>query len=319
MTVAEPTKSKLMRVKRALPWLVGVVIIVVIATHVPFAQFRASIGKGPHLRLIAAEIVMAFIALCTDSLATWIGLLAAHIRWSLPRVIAVKGATYLLLVINYAVGQGGFGYYLYRAGEPALKAAGTTLFLLGTNLATLLLLTLGVWIATGGVSGAPAAMWWLLVIGSAGFGVYLILIKLRFPYLARRELLAPLFDAGLRGHALAVLGRIPHVVVIVLAYWVAMRAWGLQVPFMAAAVLMPAVALAGVLPISPAGLGTAQAALVFFFADYAPGATPDARSAAVLAFGIVHFVYALGSTLLMGLCCLPFSKRAPLVEAPAST
>lgn len=310
--MAEPTKSRLAALRGALPWIVGVVIVVVIVTHVPFAQFRSSIGHGPHLRLAATEIGLAFIALCTDSLATWIGLIAAHIRWPLPRVIAVKGATYLLLVINYAVGQGGFGYYLFRAGEPALKAAGTTLFLLGTNLATLLLLTLGVWLATGGVHGAPPAMWWMIVIGSAAFGVYLIIIQLRLAFLARRELLAPLFNAGLRGHALAVVGRIPHVVVIVLSYWVAMRAWGLEIPFTAAVVLMPAVALAGVLPISPAGLGTAQAALVYFFADYAPGATPDARSAAVLAFGIVHFVYALTATLLMGLCCVPFSKRIPL-------
>jgi len=318
--MAEPTKSsKLAALRRALPWVVGVVIIVVIATHVPFAQFRDSIGKGPHLRLALAEIIMAFVALSTDSFATWVGLRAAHVRWNLPRVVAVKGATYLLQLINYAVGQGGLGYYLYRAGEPPLRAAGVTLFLLGTNLATLLLLTFGVWLTTGGVTNAPPAMWWFLVAGTVGFGLYLVVIALRFPFLARRDLLTPLFQSGLRGHALAVVGRIPHVIVIVLAYWVAMRAWGLDVPFRAAAVLMPAVALAGVLPISPAGLGTAQAALVFFFADYAPGATPDARSAAMLAFGIVHFVYAIAATLIIGLCCLPFTKRIPLALPQART
>jgi len=120
--------------------------------------------------------------------------------------------------------------------------------------------------------------------------------------LARRPLLAPLFDAGIRGHALAMLGRLPHVSVMVLGHWAAMRAWGIPVPLGLGVTIMPLVVIASVLPISPAGLGTTQAALVYFLQDHA-------AKSVVLAFGVVHFVYGIAASLLVGLVCAPFARR----------
>jgi uncharacterized membrane protein YbhN (UPF0104 family) len=108
--------------------------------------------------------------------------------------------------------------------------------------------------------------------------------------------------------------RLPHIAVIVLGHWVAMVAWGIEVPFIAGLTIMPAVVIASVLPISPAGLGTTQAAVVFFFGSYAAGATSDERTAAVLAFAIVHFVYGVLASLAVGFACLPFAKRSRAIE-----
>ena len=312
--MAAPPPRRFARLRRWGPWLVGLAIVLVIATNVPFAKFRASIGHGPHVALATVELLITTLVLFTDSFSTWIGLRALRIRWGFPRVIAVRGATYLLFLINYALGQGGFGYYLYRAGEPALRAVGATLFLIGTNLATLLVLTFGVWAIADGRATNPA-MWWTLVLGMAAFAAYLVVIAVRPGWLARRGVFAPLFDGGLGGHALAIAGRVPHVIAVVLAHWVAMRVWGIEVPFAAGAVFMPAVALAAVMPISPAGLGTTQAAMLYFFRDHAPGATADDRAASLLAFAMVHFVYGVLAAVLVGLACLPFAKRTGLLPA----
>jgi hypothetical protein len=224
------------------------------------------------------------------------------------KVMVVRGATYALFIINYAVGQGGFGYYLHRSGETAFRAVGATLFLIGTNLAALLLITLGVWVAAGDRVDNPA-LFWTLITGVTGFALYLVLIALSPSFLSRRQVLSPLFDAGIRGHALAVLGRVPHIAVLVLGHWAAIYVWGIPVPLSVGLTVMPAVVIASVLPISPSGLGTTQAAFVLFFAKYAAGATPDERSAHVLAFAIVHFAYGLLASLGVGLACLPFAKR----------
>jgi hypothetical protein len=299
------------------PWAVGTAIVVLIATHVPLAKFRASLQQGPHIALAATELVTAIIVLFTDSLSTWIGLLALRIRWPLGKTTAIRGATYILTLANYALGQGGFGYYLYRDGQPAKRAVGATLFLLGTTLATLLSFTFAVWIIAN-AHGANEQMWWTLVGTMIAFGLYLVVIVARVKFLASVPALAPLFDAGLRGHAIAIAGRLPHVIVIVFAHWVALRVWGIPVPLEAAAVFMPAVALAATLPISPAGLGTIQAALVFFFAHYAAGSTPDERTATMLGFGVAHFVYGVISTALVGLACIPFARRTGvLTKEPA--
>jgi hypothetical protein len=300
--------------RRAWPWLLGLLIVAAILTRVPIAAFGTAIHQGPHLRLAAVDGAVVVGLLATDTFATWIALLVVRVRWTLGRTFAVRGATYLLALLNYAVGQGGIGYYLHRSGMSGLRAAGVTLFTMGTTLATLLLVTTGAWWA-GGHAGATV-MWWTLVAGCGGFAVYLVAITLRPASLLRRELLEPLFDTGVRGHALAIAARLPHVILIVLGHWFALLAWGIAVPFGAAATLMPAVVIAGVIPISPAGLGTVQGALVYFFSDYAPGATPEARAASLLAFSIVHFVYGMLGQLAVGAICAPLARKGDPAPQP---
>lgn len=288
-------------------------ILVVVATRVPLDAFRRAMTQGPHLALAAVNVAINVAVLFTDSASTWLGLIALRMRRPFGKVLVVRGATFALFVVNYAVGQGGFGYYLHRTGESALRAVGATLFLIGTNLATLLVVTLAAWVSYGDQVDNPT-MWWTLVIGVVGFGVYLAVIGASPRFLSRRQVLAPLFEAGIRGHALAMAGRLPHMVVIVLGHWVAMVAWGIDVPLVAGLTIMPAVVIASVLPISPAGLGTTQAAFVYFFGGYAAGATSDERTASVLAFAIVHFVYGVLASLAVGFASLPFARRSQAIE-----
>ena len=318
-TAAAPPAKRAAWLRRWWPWGVGLVILVVVGTRVPVEAFRDAIGHGPHVLLAAVTLAVTFAVLCTDSLSTWIGLAALGLRRPLSRVFVIRGATYALFVINYAVGQGAFGFYLNRTGVPGLRAVGVTLFLIGTNLATLLVVTTLAWTSQGS-DPAHARLWWTLVLGCLAFLVYLAIIFASPRFVARRQVLAPLFEAGLKGHAIAMVGRIPHVAVIVLGHWTSMRAWGIAVPLSAGLTLMPAVVIASVLPISPAGLGTTQAALVYFFSDFAVGATADARGAHVLAFAVVYFVYSVATSLLVGLTCTPFAKRLGLLstEKPAA-
>jgi hypothetical protein len=318
MDDVRPRSQVLRLLKRLWPWLVGLAILIIVATRIPLTAFREAITRGPHLALAAVNLAIIAAVLCTDSVSTWIGLFAMRMRRPLRSVVVVRGATYLLFLLNYAVGQGGFGYYLHRSGTPALRATGATLFLIGTNLATLLVLTTVAFAAYG--TATATGLWWTLVGGCAAFAVYLVVIAVAPGVVARREVLAPLFDAGLRGHALAMVGRLPHVTVIVLGHWIAMRVWGIPVPLGVGMMLMPVVVIVSVLPISPAGLGTTHAALVYFFRDYAIGASPDDRAAAVLAFAIVHFVYGIVAALLVGLACTPFARRTqPVLAVPLVT
>ena len=68
-----------------------------------------------------------------------------------------------------------------------------------------------------------------------------------------------------------------------------------------------------------AGLGTTQAAFVLLFRDYAQGATSDDRAAAVLAFAIVHFVYGVLASLVVGLVCTPLARHTARAAPDAAT
>ena len=292
--------------KQLWPWLVGIAIVVVVSLRVPFAAFGDAVHQGNHIQLAAIDTLVLLVILATDTFATWVTLIAVRLRWPMRDVLAVRGATYVIALLNYVVGQGGLGYYLHKAGVSTLRATGVTLFMMGTTFVGLLLITTVAWM-NGPIDNS--ALWWTLVISCAAFAVYLVIIAIAPHFVARRELFAPLFTAGLRGHATTIAMRLPHVAIIVLGHWLAMIAWGITVPFWFAATTLPVVALVTVLPISPGGLGTTQAALVYFFTDFAPGATDEARAGAVLAFAIVHFVYATLAQLVIGLACVPFARR----------
>ncbi|HRC54384.1 MAG: flippase-like domain-containing protein [Myxococcales bacterium] len=306
MSEPQPSRARLdPSRRRLLAWGIGVAIVAAMASRVPFGQLRSAMAQGAYLRLAWATALIVAVTMLADSFSTQVGLRALRLRWPFMRVLAVRGATYLLVLLNYVAGQVGLGYYLHRAGVSVARAAGITLLFTGTTLATLLVVTTISW----GAAGRGGPLWWTLLLGCAGLGLYLVLVAVRPRWLAQRELLAPLFEAGLRGNAIALLGRVPHVLCVVFGHWVAMRAWGLPVPLLAGAVAMPGVVLAAILPISPGGLGTAQAAMVLFFSSYAPGRTPQEQGAAILAFGVVYFVFGMVAQALAGLAAQALLRR----------
>ena len=301
--------------RRAWPWLLGFAIVLAIATRVPVEAFRKSLHEGPHARLAAVDAAMMVGFLVLDSLATWVALRIERVQWTIGRTMAVRGATYLLSLLNYAVGQGGIVYYLNRGGMPALRSTGVMLFAMGTTFATLLLVTTVSW-AFGTID--HPTLWWFLLGSCGAFAVYLAIIAIRPAALIRREVLAPLFDARISGHALVFASCFPYVMLVVLGYWFAFLAWGIEVPFDVAMTVMPAVVIAAAIPIAPGGLGPTQGALVVLFSSYATGATSDARAASVLAFAIAHYVYGTLAQLVVGLVCVPLARRGdppPVQEA----
>jgi hypothetical protein len=296
--------------RRLLPWLVGATILAIVVSQVPFGALRGAIGQGPHLALAAVVLAVVGVTLGTDAVATWVGLIGLRMPRPLAHVAAVRGATFILFLINFALGHGGFGYYLHRTGASAAHAAGATLFLVGTNLAALLIVTSIAWTVHGG----DGSLGWILAAGCAALLTYLVVIALSPAWLARRAVFAPLVRAGVRGHAIAIAARLPHVLVMSLGIWIAIRVWGIDVPFSAGVTLMPIVVVINALPIAPAGLGTTQAALVFFFSGYAAGSDPGERSAALVAFSIVHFGYALIAICLIGMLCVPIARQVGLLR-----
>lgn len=302
--------------RRLWPWLVGLAIVVVILTRVPLAAFREASGKGPQVSLALFDLGLMIAILACDTFATWAGMIAVKLRRPLGELLIARGATYALFVINYAVGQGAFGFYLHRTGVKAMRATGITLFIIGINLIALIALTFAAWAAGDAVSHT-GYVWWGLVGTMIAFAAYLAIIAAAPGALATRELFAPLFDAGLAGHALAFVARLPHTCIIVLGQWLAVRVWGVPVPFSSCLTIVPLVVIASVLPISPGGLGTTQAAFLYFFVDLAPGATADERTANLIAFGIAHFVYGIAASALVGFAFLPAARKRGLFAKPA--
>jgi hypothetical protein len=312
-TPNEPAPRKPGRWRRLAPWMVAIGTLAWLFARVPLDELRAALDRAPMAAFIAYTVAYVPIVLALDTLATW-----ATFRWSLPdsgltyrETLDIRGASYLLALLHYGAGQGGIAWFVSRLHHvPLARAAGAVMLIMGVNVIVVALCAL-VGVLLGGAPSATALRW--LVLGMAlAFPVYLAVIAARPAFLSKLRLLAPLFDAGLKGHAVAVAARLPHIVWLVVAQYFAMRFFDITPPFGVALTLLPIVFVVAVLPISPSGIGTAQATAVALFSDHAPR-TGDPR-ATVLACFLAFQVLALLVQALIGLVFLRRLTRAGIVE-----
>lgn len=288
---------------RLLPWLVGIGILAAVAANVPYGELVASLALGPKLGLAAYIAALVVPILTADGFATRAAFAVAGEPRPLAAVVLARGATYLLGLLSYALGQAAMGLYLFRSGTRASRASGVLLFTLTANVGALATIaTVGVVSESGGPTRDSLAPWLWVVL--AGVALYLAVIASRFDLLARRELLKPLFEAGVGGYLRALLARLPHHAAVVLALWGGLRIWGIPVPLGRGLLLIPVVLLVATLPITPSGLGSTQAAMVLLFSPYVAAADPGARTATVFAFGLLYNLFGLAAQSLVGVACL---------------
>ncbi len=325
--VTAKPRSTSIRWLRWLPWASAVVVLALLLWRIPLDEVLAAVGRGPVAWLALYALFEAVAVLPADAWATRVTLSAAGVKRPFGELFLVRGSTYLLNVLSYAVGQGGLGVYLARTGVKAARSAGVVLFLLATN-AIALALVAAIAHPFSQRTDPRAA----IAIGIVLYGVktYLTALAARGLFARTRfgrwmatyiekEPVATLARAGLLGHLKATAARIPHVAVLLLVLWGSFRVWGIEIPLGVGLAALPAVVLIAALPITPSGLGTAQALQVLLFAPFVAGATPAARSATLLGFSLLHHALGLAGQVAVGAICFALLKRRgiPALEGSA--
>jgi len=260
-------------------------------------------------------VALVAIYLC-DSFAMWKTFNWFAAPLTLGETLLVRGATYLLAVVNYNLGQGAIIYFLNRTrGLALLRGAATVLLIMGINMLVLLsLTTLGVLL--GGPGDLFRQLRIVLIVAYAGLAVYIALVAIKPRFLASRPLFDVLLNASLKDYLKAFLIRLPHTASLIalnLAFF-----WGfdIQVPVHQAVALLPLVFFIGVLPISVQGLGTSQVALIYFFSSYVtPASAAEAR---IVAASLTQQAAGLVFQLALGALCLRSGVGRAVTAKPAS-
>jgi hypothetical protein len=287
------------RLLRLLPWLVTAGLLFFLFRRISFISVWEAARQAP---LWMAPVVLGCVALVYlgDSFAIWKTFGWFLTRMSFTDVLLVRGATYLLAAINYNVGQGAIVYFVHKnAGTTIMRGVATILLVLGVNVLALLFL------ATGGMAvGPPLPHLVKVIVGVAwgGLVVYAAVVAIR-PRFVDRPLFEVLLSAGLGGHARALVVRLPHIAALIAFQFSALRAFGVEVPLVYAVATLPITFFIAVLPISVQGLGTTQAAMIYFFARFAHGSTAM-QEASVIAASLVAQAIAFSFQALLGVVCL---------------
>ncbi len=284
--------------RRLGPWAVAAGLLTWVFSRVPLHALGQAMRQGEFgwfLPVMACIMACIFLADCLAISKTFTWFTAP---FPYREVLPIRGASYLLSVINYNLGQGALVLFVKRARGIRLGlSTGTVLLMMGINLVILLILA-----AVGlGISQEPLASFlWPWILGLLGaFVIYLVVVAVKPRLLTRYDVFKPLFRAGVLGHLAAMAVRVPHLACIFTAHYLALRAFGVHLPLYDFLAFMPVLSLLSALPISPQGLGTHQVASIYFFARFAPG-TPAQQEATVLAYSITIMGLATLFMLVMG-------------------
>ena len=262
------------KLRRLLPWIVTIGILAYLSKTISLSDTIAKFGQAASWT-IPGLCVLVMAVYLADSFAIWktFGWFAA--RLSFREVLVVRGATYVLALVNYVVGQGAIVYFVKRSrGVPVVRSSSTVLLIMGIHILILLLLTtLGLFLAPD----LPGSLRTVVLLAHLALLVYIVLLVIRPRFLVSRPILDVLFSAGLSGHLRAIGVRLPHTLSLVFFTYMSLRAFKVDVPFTQAVLYLPVVYFIAVLPISAMGLGTTQAAMIHFFAAYAPGTLEQQR------------------------------------------
>jgi hypothetical protein len=295
------------------PWLGAIAIFVYLFWDVPFEEAWQA-AKNARLDLFVPEIIVAVIfwfLLDSRALAYLLTRFNAPVSW--PEARSIRGVTYILTALNWNVGTAAIVLHLRRSkGVPALES--TSSLFLYANCDGLLLMGLAL-LGSTAFSDSPTletirnvaaiafvfqlATFFILTASSPGWRW---LGRVRKATLVRSYRLATLRDFAI------VLGiKLVYFIGFLWIFWAGSHAFGIEIPIGLAVASVPAVMMVAALPISPAGLGTQAAAMLYFWSDYG-------EKAEILAFGLVFPIALTLARCLLGLLYLGDLRSLRRVE-----
>jgi hypothetical protein len=300
---------------RILPWAVTLGLLFYVLHGMSFAQMKTALGSAaswtvPVLALLVLGVYLG------DSFAIWKTFGWFVTRLSFREVLVVRGATYLLALVNYTVGQGAIVYFVNRSrGVPLLRGTAAVLLVMGINILLLLVFaSIGLLVAPD----LPPVLRKIMFGAYGALAAYSCLLVLRPRWLTSRPVFDVLFAAGVSGHLRALLVRIPHLSVLMVFTYTSLRAFGVRLPLSQALLYLPIIYFIAVLPISVMGLGINQLTMAYFFFKFVPNHTPDDAKKLIEMASLGSQAVALAVQVTIGLFCMR-SQLARNLRQPAST
>ena len=278
---ANSTRQKILRQTKAiLPWFLCLAIFVYLFNKVPMDEIRFGLTQLHW----GAFVLFSFLYFLVILYGDCVGLHYFFKRFVAPvsysEVVHVRGASFLLSIVNYLLGQAALAYYVKKQYHASLaKALGVVSFV--TVMDLLLVFTSGLLglSATGRYGSSlvlkmAVGLMWLAFAGWAFFWRQLSACNLarldRFPFFHKifsHSIFLIFREASLKDYMVLFFTRLPVLLVVLSSVNLAFLAFGAMLPWEAVYLYHPIVLLVSSVPITPAGLGTSQMLMMQFFGD----------------------------------------------------
>ncbi|MBF0227213.1 MAG: flippase-like domain-containing protein [Desulfobacterales bacterium] len=273
--------------KQIMTWVAAAAILLFLFWRIDINQFKSAII---HANLyVYIPLMIFFVGVWFYLESQNLTALFSHFNHSLPYsdVLRIRGITYLLMIINYNLGIGGMALYLKKKKGVSLTRSASLMsfYMFSENICLSIMAAIG---CTFSPDSSPVIDTILIIC--SGLIVFNIAIVLLFKALPEKgvfkkiknfELLSTHKEAGLRTYFLLPFWRGLYFFTFIIFFYFAAQSFEIYLPFMTMAALVPIIFFIGNIPITPFGLGTIQAAMLYFFKDYGTEAN-------ILAFSIIY-------------------------------
>lgn len=310
--VLAKSKSRVVAfLKKTAPWFVTALILYFLFEAVAFEDTWKA-AQSARLEVFLPVVFIAVVLWFLIDSAAFAFLFSrynADVSWAEAR--SLRGMTYLLTPINWNLGTAAVILHLRSSKRIGALESTSTMLLYQAVDGMVLAGFAGLGALLLPVTAATTS------IRNIGFAVVLVTtVSLAFMMgnwanfrWAERVRGLSVFQSHRKAVAtdIAILIALKSIyfLVFIAVYWLGCSAFGVDLPFSFALASTPAVMMSAALPITPAGLGTQQATMLYFYSPYGD-------EAAVLAFGFTFPVVLLLFRALLG---LPYLKDLPALRA----
>lgn len=276
-------------VKRIVPWLVGAAILAYILWHIEYQALMNALSRADAVLYGAALFVFIIMNFIADTQNLHAILKHANHEISFKDTRILRGASYLLMTVDYTLGMVSIAYYLNKFKNiPFWRGMGLINLLNYTTQVSLALMAIGgVFIAAGSTSSEWLDRILVICVALLAFCMLTVLFLRYFPdfkfvkMIKENNLFKIFNETPATIYPVIISYRFIYYFTFILFYYVAVRAFNIEIPFTALIAYVPVIMLVISIPISAFGLGTSQAAMLILFKDYG---TP----AQILAFSLAY-------------------------------
>lgn len=276
-----------------MPWLLAAAVLAYLLATVDLEAVGDALARadmGPFLAIVFATVAVMFVL---DAMTVWLLLdrLGYPSAWS--TVWRVKGVSYLLNTFNYGAAAASMAFLLQRINKTPMAAGGSALlWMMVLDLVGLFgFMTVGILFAPAALPDELAvALPPILIVGWVGFAAAALYWHAGWDFFVFGRLrgwaIFEAFRVATFRDAMTITGvRAAFLGAYVMADWLVLRPFGIEVSLDTMLVFSPLIALVQVVPASISGLGATSAVLVLMYAPYAAGGVADPEAHA-LAFAV---------------------------------
>lgn len=323
------------RFRKIIPWIIAAIIFYLLFRKIPPANVLATITDSNISLFIFYAVSYFFVVMLVDCVGLRWVISRFSTRVTYVETILMRGATYLLMILNYNLAQGGMAFYLKRTHKaPVFKTLGTIFYLTLIDLTIVLTFAVIAVLIEDAVYREIhlrpfvfhfAAVFYILFIlwslfwRNINHPLVLLFRRLKpFEWLIKRDLFVTFRESTYKDMITTFFLRTPTMLLVVASFFLWIHAFRSFVPLTDLLLYSPLIMVVGTLPITPAGVGTVQALCIEFFQN---GLTSPllqhqlyTPQEILLAASLLWAIFNVTLKVLFGLYCLTKKSRSLFVE-----